>query len=205
MNALREDVLLAERCRAITVHAESSGNGRTLGRDERLERFGGPHVFRVAPLIQIELLALDRVEPRARRPRSASVASSCSATAAFNLYSVSCAQLPRQPVGGPLRVRGFDPLARKRERAAGRRDRARANSCGNNCRAALRSAARRGTRADRCCDAASAGANSVSSVSDAIGDPAAAGRRAARRATCQPAHTTAAATISADSRINPVD
>ena len=144
---------------------------------------------------------------RARRRRAApgrprcrpAAARSCSRRRRFQLVLGVVRELPRQPVGGPLRVRRFDPLGRKRKRAAGRaieRGELRRET------AAARpspSAARRGRRAGPAASPrAPARTASAAWPRDRAARRPARAPRAARRRPAIAAHAMAAATINAD-------
>ena len=134
-----------------------------LGRHQRLERLGDPHVLRVSPLIQLELLALDGIEPARVRRSSPPWARFGLGDRGLQLELGVVRVLPRQPVGGPLRVRRLDPLPGERKRAAGRaveRGELVGKQLPRGCAIGCQTRKARGS----CCAAASAGANSVSSV-----------------------------------------
>ena len=143
---------------------------------DRLERLRGPDVFRVAALIQVELLALDRVQrapatarppcavdARARRP-PLSACTRCRARAPTPASRRSTASAP------PRSARAETGTCRRS------RDRAPRTPAGTTAAPRARSAATRETRADRAASRPAPARTGVSSA--AIRSAAAAPRRA---------------------------
>src|SRR5580765_2943843 len=87
--------------------------------EQRLQRLGNLYVFLITALIQIDLLALDRLETGSGHRRLARRQLAVEHRGFQFVLRVMCA-LPRQPLGRPLRVCRLYPLRAERERPTAR-------------------------------------------------------------------------------------